>query len=113
MSHEAIAQALKIDPKTLRKHYEAELASGANLRRVMMLETLFSSGRKGNVSAAREYLKHAPQFEALTVPQSVVPEPAREPKRGKKEQAQVDAVGAEAGTDWDGILPGNNVVAIR
>jgi hypothetical protein len=109
MSHEAISQALKIDPKTLRKHYEGELASGANLRRVQILETLFASARKGNTSAAKAYLQNAPQFEALSETAAAAPPAA---KQGKKEKAAADAVGAEAGTAWDGVLPAN-VVNLR
>lgn len=113
-SHEAIAQALKLDAKTLRKHYEVELASGANMRRIQVLETLFASARKGNTSAARAYLQNAPQFEALSetnVADSAPP--PRADRLGKKDQANVDAVGAQAGTDWDGLLPGANVTPFR
>lgn len=111
MSHEGIAQALKIDPKTLRKHYAGELASGANLKRMQVLESLFSQARKGSTSAARAYLAHAPEFEPIAEP-AKADEPKPEPKRGKKEQANIDAVGAQAGTGWDGLLP-EGVTPIR
>jgi hypothetical protein len=42
------------------------------------------------------------------------PAPVEKPaKLGKKEQAERDAVGAEQGTAWDGVLPSGNVVALR
>lgn len=111
MSHEAIGQALKIDPKTLRKHYEAELSSGANMRRIDVLEKLFASARKGSTSAARAFLQHAPEFHVLG--ETVKPATEGKPEKiGKKEQLQADAVDAEQGTGWDGVLP-RNVVAIR
>lgn len=113
MSHESIAQVLRVDPKTLRKHYESELASGANERRAQVLETLFAQARKGSTSAARLYLRNEPQFEPLS-PAAVEPsEPKPEKPNGKKEQAQADAVGAESGTGWDGVLPRNVVPIAR
>lgn len=114
MPHEGIAQALKIDAKTLRKHYAVELASGANVKRMQVLESLFAQARKGSTSAARAYLAHVPKFDVLPVAGSgaegaPVPKPE---KLGKKQQAQLDAVGAEAGSGWDGLLP-KNVTPIR
>lgn len=109
MTHEAIAQALGISKPTLEKHYEAELATGANLRRMEVLEKLFQSARKGSTSAARAFLQNQPEFTVL----AEVGKPEAKPEKpGKKEQAQVDAVGAEAGTQWDGVLPGN-VVSLK
>lgn len=109
MSHEAIAQALKIDPKTLRKHYDAELSCGANLRRAQVMEKLFSAATKGSTSAARLYLQQQPEFTPVALAE---PAPTKPPKRGKKEQAQEDAGTAQQGTGWDGLLP-DNVTPIR
>ena len=107
MPHEAIAQALKIDAKTLRKHYGTELASGANLRRMQVLETLFGQARKGSTSAARAYMQHVPEFEVLAPgPEAAKPKgKGKQEPLGKKAQANEDAKGAQAGTDWDGLLP--------
>ena len=106
MPHEAIAQALKIDAKTLRKHYGAELASGANLRRMQVLETLFGQARKGSTSAARAYLAHVPEFEVLAPAKDTpAPKPKKGDALGKKAQANEDAKDAQAGTGWDGLLP--------
>lgn len=109
MSHEAIAQVLRIDPKTLRKHYETELACGANERRAQVLEKLFAQARKGSTSAARLYLRNEPQFKALS-PEAVQSDGEKEgPKKpiGKKEQANQEAVTAAAGTEWADLLPPN------
>lgn len=113
MTHEAIAQALGITKPTLEKHYESELAAGANLRRIDVLEKLFQSAKKGSTSAARAYLQHQPEFHVLGKPVGE-PKPAAPAieKPGKKEQAELDAIGAEDGTGWDGVLP-KNVVAIH
>lgn len=111
MPHEAIAQALKIDAKTLRKHYGTELASGANLRRMQVLETLFGQARKGSTSAARAYMAHVPEFEVLAPAPEAAKAP-KEPPKGKKAQANEDAKDAQAGTGWEGLLPGN-VTPIR
>lgn len=110
MTHEAIAQVLKIDAKTLRKHYEMELASGAQLKRAQVLETLFSQARKGSTSAARLYLRHEPQFEPLG--ESAVEHAEKPAPVGKKEQANIDATTAAEGTDWDDLI-GRNVTPIR
>lgn len=115
MSHEAIAQALSLSKPTLEKYYATELATGSNMRRMDVLEKLFQSARKGSTSAARAYLHNQPEFHVLG--EGNIAKPAAEPKRkaekiGKKDQAQVDAVDAESGTGWDGVLP-KNVVAIR
>lgn len=115
MSHEAIAQALRISKPTLEKHYEAELASGANLRRVEVLEKLYVQAKRGSTSAARAFLAHQPEFLPLGGVGAVKPDPAptgKQPKPGKKEEAQAAAVGAEAGTAWSEVLP-KNVVALR
>jgi len=117
MSHEAIALALKISEPTLRKHYADELAAGAHGRRMDVLDKLYSSARKGSTSAARAYLAHQAQFTPLAEGQlqdeGKGAKLARPAKIGKKEQAEADAVGAEAGTGWDGVLPSTNVVNLR
>ena len=112
MTHEAIALGLGISKPTLEKHYEAELASGASLRRMDVLEKLFQSAKKGSTSAARAYLQNAPEFIPLGEGAEKPAAATKAEKVGKKEQARQDAVGAEEGTGWAGVLPGN-VVAIR
>jgi hypothetical protein len=105
-----IALALGISPDTLLKHYETELTVVALQRRMEALQGAHAAARRGQSAAVRLYLA-APVDDGLTAPpkapdqpaQPAVPAPAPRPL-GKKEQAKVDAVGAEKGTAWDGLL---------
>jgi hypothetical protein len=103
MSHEEIALALGIARNTLEKHFAWELSFGAYLRRAEVLESMHAAAGKGNVTAQRAYLECDPTLAAPPADAEVLAEKA--PKRGKKEQATVDAVVAQKGTDWDGLLP--------
>lgn len=124
MKHEDIAEALGISTPTLRKHFDAELSRVAHTKRLEALVALQKSAKKGNVSAIRAYLNLVPTVtasgdlpgEATTTP---APGPAATPSEpasvavplpvgvplGKKEAAQVAAFTAQAGTEWDGLLP--------
>lgn len=109
MAHEQIALALGIARNTLEKHFEHELTIGAYAKRMEVVEALRRAAKKGNVAAARLYLQVDPQVAAppyqdrTEKPQSA-DDAAAEPKRGKKEQAQVDAGEAHLGTGWEGLL---------
>ena len=94
MSHEEIAVALGIARNTLEKHFGTELSSGALNRRMEVLDAMARTALKGNVSAQKSFLAMTP---TLAAP------PAEEPK-GKKAQAQADAVTAANGTDWNDLL---------
>lgn len=109
MRLEDIANALRISVPTLRKHYGVELSSGAALRRMEVLEKLLSQAKKGSTSAARAYLANQPEF--MVAPEEE--KPVRQPRKGKKEQAQEDAGTAQNGTGWDGLLPAGNVTPLR
>lgn len=52
-SDACIARALGIDPDTLRKHFEDELADGHAQRRSEVIGLMFDAARKGNVSAMK------------------------------------------------------------
>lgn len=52
-----IAQVLKIDPKTLRKHYQEELDSGHIKANAQIAGFLFNSAKNGNVAAQIFWLK--------------------------------------------------------
>lgn len=109
MRHESIATALGITLPTLRKHYEKELSNGALLKRMDVLNALYSAAtKKGSSSAAKAYLEHAP------APDGSSNEGAGDgnAKMGKKEKANADARTAQKGTDWDELLP-TNVVPLR
>ena len=124
MKHEEIAEALGISAPTLRKHFDAELSRVAHTKRLEALVALQKSAKKGNVSAIRAYLNLVPTVTAsadLPGEAASTPAPGQaatpgEPKAvaaqlpaavllGKKEAAQAAAFTAQAGTDWDGLLP--------
>lgn len=108
MRQEDIANGIGITVPTLRKHYSAELSAGAAKERMAVLAKVLAQAKKGSTSAARLYLQQQPEF----MPAPVAEE--KEPKRGKKEQAQVDAKTAAKGTDWDDLIgTGANVTPIR
>ena len=106
MAHEEIAVALGICRNTLEKHFERELSTGALGRRMEVLDAMARTALKGNVSAQKAYLAMTPTLAA----------PPVEPEKpmGKKDQANADAKGAQAGTSWDALLPTHgNVTPIR
>jgi|GEM_PF-927534 hypothetical protein len=111
MRHEDIALALGISRETLAKHYNVELSSGALARRAEVLNALHAAAKKGSSSAARAYLEHTPELAAPPA-EGVAPttgaqppaEPTKPQRLGKKEQAQAEAITAQQGTDWDGLL---------
>lgn len=105
MRHEDIAIALGINSDTLRKYYELELSVGANVRRLEALKGLHRAAKRGSSSAAKAYLAIDPQIAAPPHTPKDADAPAAEPKLGKKDQAQADAVSAQDGSQWDGLLP--------
>lgn len=115
-----IAKAVGLSVPTLRKHYLQELSQ----RRIARLQldatrwaALYAKVVAGDVSANKELGKvlesHdraelAANFGADTH-QRRGQEP-RQPKRGKKEQAQIEAENAGADSEWgDDLLPGTRV----
>lgn len=106
MSHEEIALALDIHRHTLEKYFGNELAGGALKRQMEFRDALAQAGLKGNVSALKQLLTMTPTLAAPPV------EP--EKPKGKKEQANADAVTAAEGTGWDDLIgKGANVTPIR
>jgi hypothetical protein len=117
MSHEAIALAIGITKPTLYKYFSLELDTGAAQKKLDVLDALFVQAKKGNVSAIKTVLllgdpvvpktPPAPGEEA-GAPTSPTPQGPRTQRLGKKEAADLAAVGAAEGTSWDGILPGGS-----
>jgi hypothetical protein len=108
MRHEDISIALGIHRDTLAKYFEAELTQGALARRMEVLNAMHAAAKKGSSSAAKAYMQFEPQLAAPPVPEGAAAMPAPAPKEqpvGKKEQAQADAVTAQAGTEWADLLP--------
>lgn len=105
-SEASIARALGIDDDTLRKHFADELASGFSRRRREVIGLLYEQARKGNVAAIKKLeemtrtAEAAAEFEKPAADRA----PAKEPKLGKKEQAQKEAETAGAGTSWGSDL---------
>lgn len=99
MAHDEIALALGISRNTLEKYFGAELSRVAFQRRMDVLRANYQSAVTGNVAAQKAYLSRMPT--AAVAPPA--PEDAK-PPLGKKDQANADAVGAEAGTSWENLL---------
>lgn len=109
MSHEEIAIGLGISRNTLEKHFEAELSHGAYAKRLEVLVAMHAAAKKGNVAAQKAYTAMPPPRAAATPlpPDEVGPPKTKTAAKGKKEQAQAEALTAQAGTDWQDLLPGS------
>lgn len=83
MTQAHIARALGISLPTLRLHFVDELETGAARKKAEVINMLFASARGGNVSAQRKLIGMAPA--------DLSKDEAKEEKRGKKEQQQLDA----------------------
>lgn len=104
MSHEHIAIALGVSRNTLEKHFERELSVGAIERRLEVIQAMHAAAKKGSVAAAKLYTGNGMELAAPPAPRS----PA-EPPKGKKEAANEAAKTSQAGTGWEGLLPGTPV----
>ncbi|MEN9934692.1 MAG: hypothetical protein RLZZ387_1271 [Chloroflexota bacterium] len=96
-----IATALGISEPTLREHYAGEMDGGRARKNADVLVALHRKAAEGNVSAARAWLGLPAELDAPPAP---APEPKAEPI-GKKEAAQMAALTAADGTDWQSLLP--------
>lgn len=109
MPHEHLATALGITTPTLRKHFAAELSTGAHRRRLDVIRARYKAAMQGRAGAIRQYLEDVPAFELPPDPEG--PEPAAKEAAepiGKKAQAQAEAQSAHVGTDWAEILGAGN-----
>jgi AcrR family transcriptional regulator len=88
----AIARALGFAEPTLRKHFAAELETGAERIEAEMLKALMSKARGGNVAAQKQVLQMigAARLERMEAVLTQSPE-ARPDTPGKKLQAAIDA----------------------
>lgn len=113
MRHQDIAIALGISHDTLERYYELELSEGALGRRMEIINAMHAAGKRGASSAAKLYLEHAPKVSSAPVPAAASAEPAATPMKpepvGKKAQANADAITAQAGTEWESLLPPANL----
>ncbi|MCW5695799.1 MAG: hypothetical protein KIS96_03580 [Bauldia sp.] len=117
-THDTIALALEVSDETLRLHYRRELDVGAAKRRRELLDLLWQSARKGNVSAQKK-LEETTRLAAASAKFDQPPKGESQPQRpatlGKKELAQRAAETAGHGTDWgddlqSAIVPGTDSV---
>lgn len=103
-SHDTIARALGIDSDTLRKYYPDELLNGASRRRREVVELVYAGAKKGNASLIKR-IEEMTRVSSAVVDAEDAPR-ARQPKLGKKEAAQQDALTAGAGNEWgDDLAP--------
>lgn len=106
VSHEEIALGMGISRPTLEKYFAFELTTGAYQRRQEVLDAMFRAAKKGNVAAQKAYAALTPKPAAPPLPQ---PGATDKLPVGKKARAQADATTAQAGTDWETLLPAGRV----
>jgi hypothetical protein len=85
---QAIASVLQIDPKTLRKHFFAELETAAARANAKVASTLFAKATSPAMSTNWRTSDIAEDKEKL----------------GKKEIQRAFAATSERGTDWERLL---------
>lgn len=97
-SNERIAGALNVTQPTLRKHYFAELKLRAVARDRVdseVLMKLWDGVQAGSVSAIRQFRAEVERNDLMQYGQTQQPAPAekavKQPKLGKKEEAQIAA----------------------
>ncbi|WP_454056044.1 hypothetical protein [Cupriavidus sp. Marseille-Q8015] len=112
MSHEEIAIGLGISRNTLEKYFEHELSHGAYAKRLEVLAAMHAAAKKGNVAAQKAYTSMpAPRAAATPLPADEAPQAkGRASAKGKKEQAQAEAITAQAGTEWQDLLPASSAL---
>lgn len=104
-SQDTIARALGIDPKTLRKHFADELLNGAARQRRKVVEMVYRGAAKGNASLIKR-IEEMTRASSAVLDAEDAPRATRQPKLGKKEAAQQDALTAGAGNEWgDDLAP--------
>lgn len=103
MGERDIAQILRLARGTVRKAFAAELATGRLRVRAETLEALRRAVKAGSAAAIRIQLHRLDLADAAERVQAD-PAPARQPKLGKKERAQLDAQDAGEGTGWGDLL---------
>lgn len=87
-SERVIARALRIDPDTLRKHFEDELADGHAARRKEVIGLLFKAARADNVTAIKRLEEMGRVAGAA---EAVKAREVKAPRTGKKEEQQAAA----------------------
>jgi hypothetical protein len=99
-NNERIARALRISMPTLLKYYFVELDFRAEQRDRMDAWLAFSLAKQvdaGNVAAMKEFRKVVEKNDLMLYGQANPP-PAKDPKLGKKEQAELAALNPDRGS---------------
>ena len=93
--------------KTLAKHYDHELTTGAKEAREEVLEAMRKQAKKGNVAAARLMLTGLQRPDLVSQPTDASLEIVSMPSQatGVKAQRNEDAKTAQKGTEWATLLP--------
>lgn len=93
ISEDDIARAIGCSTPTLRQHFAEELLTGRAVRRVESVSLLWKSARAGNVSAQKKIEEMTGATETMRPPGEGLGAGAgtKEPKLGKKDQAEADA----------------------
>ena len=107
-NNERIAQALHIDPKTLRRHYSRELRfrdeARARLDAALAMR-LWKQVEAGNVSAMREFRDLLEHNDLMLLGGQPKPEP-KPPRLGKKEAAEAAAQTPDLDTPLGRLMAG-------
>lgn len=98
-NQDEIAEAMAIAPGTLRRYYRRELKLGHAAKRAQMEVRLFQAGMAGNVAAMKEYLRRTEASDLV----KAAPQP-RPPKRGKKEQAAIEAASPDPSSSFGALM---------
>jgi hypothetical protein len=98
-TQDAIAIAVGITKPTLLKHFAFELTTGAQARRIEVIQGLFDAAKRGSPAAAKAYLSQGvkPTDSPPSEPEVPLPE-------GKKAQANANARVNHKGTSWEQLL---------
>jgi hypothetical protein len=106
VAHSDIGKVVGLSEPTLRRHYRAELQTGAieaNSKVAAALYNMATSQTRPNVAAAIFWLKVRAGWAEAPYTPLLAPEP-RAPKIGKKAEALADATTAQVGTTWEALL---------
>lgn len=105
MSHPEICNCLGISPPTLRKYFEQELTAGAAKRKGEVIDAMYRTALAGNVSAQKAFLNRADMIAPKAARVQDEPKPAKTPRLGKKEQAELEAqLPASEYGDWGDVM---------
>jgi hypothetical protein len=98
---EEIAKLIGIDPKTLRLHYAEQIELGGIKATAKVAQNLFTMACKPNregLQAAIFWLRVRAHWSEYS-PRPLYPEPL-----GKKATAEAEALTADEGTGWSGLV---------